>query len=78
MDLLGKHGRMGTVPMPAGYKVAIEAWTSAAGVTDDHVFRPVNRCDKVQGDVLSKKIVWQMFRPYATATFVAGKTTAPR
>jgi site-specific recombinase XerC len=43
VDLLGKHGRVRTVPMPAGYKVAIEAWTSAAGVTDDHVFRPVNR-----------------------------------
>jgi integrase len=78
VDLLGKHGRVRTVPMPAGYKVAIEGWTSAAGVTDDHVFRPVNRGDKVQGGVLSKKVVGQMLRPYATATFIAGKTTAPR
>jgi len=38
-----------------------------AGVVDGYVFRPVNRGDQVQGDVLSEKVVWQLLRPYATA-----------
>jgi len=42
VDLVGKHGRVRTVPMPTWVKVAIDAWTSAAGITDGRVFRPVN------------------------------------
>jgi site-specific recombinase XerD len=72
VDLLGKHGRVRTVPMPAWVKVATDAWTSPAGVTDGRVFRPVNRGDKLQGDVLSEKVVWQMLRPYAKAAGVPG------
>jgi site-specific recombinase XerD len=33
VDLVGKHGRVRTIPMPAWVKVAIGAWTSAAGIT---------------------------------------------
>jgi len=72
VDLHGKHGRVRTVPMPVWVKVAIDAWTNPAGIVDGHVFRPVNRADQVQGDVLSEKVVWQMLRPYATAAGVPG------
>src|SRR5271157_398227 len=72
VDLLGKHGRVRTVPMPVWVKVAIDAWTVRAAVTDGYVFRPVNRADQVQGAVLSEKVVWQMLRPYAAATDVPG------
>ena len=34
VDLLGKHGRIRTIPMPTWVKVAIDAWAAAAGVTD--------------------------------------------
>src|SRR5229473_1179849 len=47
VDLVGKHGRVRTMPMPTWVKVAIDAWTSAAGVADRCVFRPVNRADRV-------------------------------
>jgi site-specific recombinase XerC len=43
VDLLGKHGRVRTVPVPAWVKVAIDAWTVRGGVTSGYVFRPVNR-----------------------------------
>jgi site-specific recombinase XerD len=72
VDLFGKHGRVRTVPMPTWVKVAIDAWTGPAGVVDGYVFRPVNRCDQVAGEVLSEKVVWQMLRPYATAAGVPG------
>src|SRR5215472_9452011 len=65
LDLRGKHGRIRTVPMPTWVKVAVDAWTAAAGVVDGQVFRPVVRRDRVVGDRLGEKVVWQLLREYA-------------
>src|SRR4029434_470655 len=70
VDLVGKHGRVRTVPMPAWVKVAIDAWTSPASVTEGCVFRPVTRGDRVTGAAFSEKVIWQMLRQYATAAGV--------
>jgi integrase len=72
VDLVGKHGRVRTIPMPTWVKVATDAWTSAAGVPDGFVFRPVNRAGQAQGAWLSEKVVWQLLQPYATAAGVPG------
>src|SRR5579863_3358703 len=68
VDLLGKHGRVRTVPMPTWVKVAIDAWTAPAGVTEGHVFRSVNRADRVASEGLGEKVVWQLIKPYAETT----------
>ena len=47
MDLVGKHGRVRTVPMPTWVKLAVDAWTAAAGVASGHVFRAVNRAFRI-------------------------------
>jgi site-specific recombinase XerD len=60
VDLVGKHGRVRTAPVPAWVKVAIDAWTSATCVASGHVFRPVNRVGTVTGERLGEKVVWQM------------------
>ena len=65
VDLVGKHGRVRTTPMPTWVKVAIDAWTSASDIADGHVFRPVNRGGRVTGDRLGEKVVWQMLKKYA-------------
>jgi integrase len=72
VDLVGKHGRVRTIPMPTWVKVATDAWTSAAGVADGYVFRPVNRAGQAQGVALSEKVVWQLLQPYALTAGVAG------
>src|SRR5450756_329377 len=72
VDLVGKHGRVRTIPMPTWVKVAIDAWTSAAAIAEGHVLRPVNRGDQVQGERMTEKVVWQLLRPYATAAGVPG------
>ena len=72
VDLRGKHGRVRTMPMPTWVKVAIDAWTSATVVSDGYVFRPVSRADRVAGDRLGEKVVWQMLREYADAVGVPG------
>ena len=72
VDLRGKHGRVRTVPMPTWVKVAIDAWATAAAITDGPVFRPVTRGDQVQAAPLSEKVVWQLLQPYAAAAGVPG------
>src|SRR5450631_2385773 len=72
VDLVGKHGRVRTAPMPTWVKVAIDAWASPAGLTEGYVFRPVNRADRVTGEGLSEKVVWQLIKPYAEAAGVPG------
>lgn len=67
VDLVGKHGRVRTIPMPAWVKNAIDAWAFEAGVTEGYVFRPVSRGDRVSGNRLSEKVVWQMLKPYVAA-----------
>jgi site-specific recombinase XerD len=65
VDLIGKNGRVRTVPMPAWVKVAIDAWTVLASVADGHVFRSVNRANRVTGECLGEKVVSQLIKPYA-------------
>ena len=72
VDLVGKHGRVRTIPMPTWVKVAQDAWTVAAGVAEGYVFRPVNRAGQAQDVGLSEKVVWQLLQGYAAAAGVAG------
>src|SRR5579862_6232447 len=72
VDLLGKHGRLRTIPMPTWVKVAIDAWTAAGSVTEGQVFRAVNRGDQVQAAPMSEKVVWQLLQPYAEAAGLGG------
>src|SRR4030095_11663322 len=74
VDLLGKQGRVRTVPMPTWVKGAIDSWTAAVGVTEGHVLRPIGRGDEVRGDRMSEKVVWQLLQQYAaTAGFQASR-----
>jgi site-specific recombinase XerD len=72
VDLVGKHGRVRTIPVPTWVKGAIDAWTKAAGLTEGHLLRPVNRGDQIVGEQLSEKVIWQLLRPYAVTAGVPG------
>ncbi len=72
VDLVGKHGRIRTTPMPNWVKIAIDTWTTPAGIADGYIFRPVTRGEHVAGDRLGEKVVWQMLRQYAEAVGVPG------
>ncbi len=39
VDLVGKHHRVRSVPMPNWTRVAIDAWTERAGIVDGRIFR---------------------------------------
>jgi integrase len=72
VDLVGKHGRVRTIPIPAWVKVAIDAWTTAAGISSGPVFRPVNRAGQAHETALNEKVVWQLLQRYTTAAGVPG------
>src|ERR1700704_1470025 len=72
VDLIGKHGRVRTAPMPTWVKVAIDAWACPAEVLEGYVFRPVNRADRVKIGGLGEKVVWQLIKPYAETSGVPG------
>jgi site-specific recombinase XerD len=42
VDLVGKHGRVRTAPIPTWVKVAVDAWASPAAVAEGYVFRPTS------------------------------------
>jgi site-specific recombinase XerD len=72
VDLVGKHGRVRTIPMPTWVKVAQDTWTAGAGVADGYVFRPVNRGGRAQAVGLSEKVIWQLLQGYAASAGVPG------
>ncbi len=74
-DLLGKAGRVRTVPVPAWVKIAVDDWTSASGVTTGRIFRVIHRAGRVWGESETPKVIWQVVK---TAAARAGiETPAP-
>jgi len=65
VDLLGKHGRIRSVPMPAWAKMAIDQWSAAAGIATLRVFRPVNRGGRLTHGSLTGKCIWLVQRKHA-------------
>lgn len=64
-DLIGKGGHVRTVPMPTWVKAAVDAWTSAAGITDGVTFRAIDRHGRVWGNGMTAKVVWDVVRTAA-------------
>ena len=60
VDLIGKHNRVRTIPMPTWVKNAVDAWSATAAVNDGHLFRPVHQGDQVCGLRISEKVIWQL------------------
>ena len=72
VDLVGKHGRVHTIPMPTWVKVAIDTWTAPPGITEGPVLRRVSRGDQAHDHGMSEKVVWQLLQGYASTAGVSG------
>jgi len=75
VDLVGKHGRIRTVPVPTWVKTAVDQWTALAWINVGHVFRTVSRGDQVSGEGMTEKTVYHILRGYATTVGIP--TLAP-
>jgi integrase len=65
VDLIGKHGRVRSVPMPDAVKAAIDEWAIAAQIRAGRVFRPINKAGYLTHDSLTEKCIWSVVRKYA-------------
>jgi integrase len=65
VDLLGKGGRLRTVPMPGWVKVKLDVWRAAAGLTSGRVFRPMNNRGQIVGEVLLPQNIWEAIVKYS-------------
>lgn len=71
IDLVGKHGRVRSVPMPGWAKTAIDRWSRAARIQTGRVFRPINRGGRLTHASLTDKCVWFILRKYTPALGLA-------
>ena len=70
-DLVGKGGHIRTVPMPAWVKDAIDAWTTAANITEGTVFRAISKRGPVWGNGMTAKVLWDVVRQAAAEADIA-------
>lgn len=68
-DLIGKRGRVRTVPIPQSAKDALDEWTRAAGITSGPIFRRMLKGSKITGFALSAWAIWDVV---VTAAKAAG------
>jgi integrase len=51
--------------MPSWTKMAIDAWTATAEITEGGLFRGVNKGDRITGDSLTSQGVWRCVEKYS-------------
>ena len=65
MDLIGKGGRVRTVPVPDWVKAAVDDWTRAAGIVENRLFRSIRKNGAVWGEGLTQNVIWYVVRDAA-------------
>jgi site-specific recombinase XerD len=63
-DLIGKHGRIRSVPMPGWAKAAIDRWAEVAHLADANVFRPINKAGRITGAALTSQGIYHIVKKY--------------
>jgi integrase/recombinase XerD len=61
--------------MPAWAKLKIAAWSAAAGLTSGRVFRPMNNCGQIVGEVLLPQDITETVAQYSRR--ITGDKVAP-
>jgi integrase len=69
-DLVGKHGRIRTVPIPAWVDAAISRWAAAVGLSTGRVFRALDKRGRIRSERLSAQSIFNILKIYAAKTGV--------
>ncbi len=64
VDLIGKHGRIRTVPMPSWAKAALDRWARAAGISEGRVLRAINKAGRISHDSMRAQSVFETVVAY--------------
>jgi site-specific recombinase XerD len=70
-DLIGKHGRIRTVPLPVWAHLAMREWVTAADISEGPLFRSVTRHGHIAGRRLSSQAIFMIVTGYAAALGIA-------
>jgi len=73
-DIVGKHGRIRTVPVPAWVMDHIQRWLDRADISSGRVFRAMNKAFQITGASLTPQAVYEVARTYG---YRAGLRVAP-
>ena len=65
VDMVGKGGRLRTVPVPPWCKGLIDVWLHDTGVTEGKVFRRVSKNGTRQDAGVTTDVVWYAVKRYA-------------
>src|SRR6185369_7224153 len=66
LDLVGKRGRIRTVPMPNWCKAAIDEWVARAGISKGPLFQRINKGDRIYGGKVSSQAIHDIVIKYST------------
>jgi site-specific recombinase XerD len=73
-DIIGKNGRIRTVPMPDWAKKSLDCWADSAGISTGRIFRALTRTGKLRGDSITAQAIFNVVKSYAG---IAGLDLAP-
>src|SRR6266705_5662544 len=65
VDLMGKGGRVRTVPVPDWVRSELDDWLAAAAIDRGRMFRRVNKVGRAWGDGMTVKAVWHIVKESA-------------
>lgn len=67
VDLIGKRNKVRSVPMPNWTKQAIDEYATAADLTDEIVFRPINRGGHMTRQRMTEQAIYNLVVEYSEA-----------
>jgi len=73
-DVIGKHNRIRTVPVPGWVRLRLEQWLTAATITTGPVFRGIDKADRIVGESLTPQAIYEVTKTYGYRT---GQCIAP-
>ena len=65
VDLIGKGGRVRTVPIPGWVKEAVDDWVCSAEITEGRLFRAIRKNGVLWGCGLTQNVVWYVVKQCA-------------
>jgi site-specific recombinase XerD len=65
IDLYGKRDKVRSVPLPSWAKAAIDDWSRASGISEDIIFRAVNKGSNVMGEGITPQAIRKIVAEYA-------------
>lgn len=64
LDLVGKHGRVRTVPIASWVKRLISQWIDGAGIVKGPIFLRIRRGDHIQPTAMTSQAIWNVVELY--------------